>query len=268
MGLAENPPAGWYPQEHGLERYWDGEVWTEHTRPAVGSTSDAGPAASGQATVAIQPTPTVPYPGVPDPGSEPPVSAPTTPYLDLPQPGSEPPAPSPADPYAANPYPSAPAPFPAPLSPAGQDPLGAYPPAAGPPPPANQYPAAPYPPNQYPPVPYPGGQYPAPTPPGTVYPGGRQQGYAASAAYGTPRRRDPALALLCSFFIPGLGSAVAGDGAKGFVIFLLWLASFVIGTILLFLILPVFFPLGVWIYSMVDAYNSARRWNAARGIYV
>jgi hypothetical protein len=23
-------PAGWYPQEDGRQRYWDGSVWTEH----------------------------------------------------------------------------------------------------------------------------------------------------------------------------------------------------------------------------------------------
>ncbi|WP_344779441.1 DUF2510 domain-containing protein [Gordonia caeni] len=30
-------PAGWYPDPHGseLQRYWDGEVWTEHTAPAA-----------------------------------------------------------------------------------------------------------------------------------------------------------------------------------------------------------------------------------------
>jgi hypothetical protein len=27
-------PAGWYPGESGQERYWDGEDWTDQTRPA------------------------------------------------------------------------------------------------------------------------------------------------------------------------------------------------------------------------------------------
>lgn len=28
-----NTPAGWYPQEDGRQRYWDGEKWTEHFAP-------------------------------------------------------------------------------------------------------------------------------------------------------------------------------------------------------------------------------------------
>ncbi len=29
----ENAPAGWYPVE-GVQRYWDGDQWTEHVAPA------------------------------------------------------------------------------------------------------------------------------------------------------------------------------------------------------------------------------------------
>ena len=28
-----NSPAGWYPQEDGRLRYWDGQNWTEHFAP-------------------------------------------------------------------------------------------------------------------------------------------------------------------------------------------------------------------------------------------
>jgi cytoskeletal protein RodZ len=28
-------PAGWYPQPDGQQRYWDGELWTEHFTPGV-----------------------------------------------------------------------------------------------------------------------------------------------------------------------------------------------------------------------------------------
>jgi hypothetical protein len=28
-------PAGWYPQSDGQQRYWDGELWTEHFAPGV-----------------------------------------------------------------------------------------------------------------------------------------------------------------------------------------------------------------------------------------
>ena len=36
-------PAGWYPQEDGRQRYWDGEKWTEHFAP--GSTQGTSPMA-------------------------------------------------------------------------------------------------------------------------------------------------------------------------------------------------------------------------------
>lgn len=26
-------PAGWYPDDHGVTRFWDGVRWTEHTAP-------------------------------------------------------------------------------------------------------------------------------------------------------------------------------------------------------------------------------------------
>jgi hypothetical protein len=29
-------PAGWYPQDDGRQRYWDGELWTESYAPGVG----------------------------------------------------------------------------------------------------------------------------------------------------------------------------------------------------------------------------------------
>jgi hypothetical protein len=28
------PPAGWYPDQQGQQRWWDGTGWTEHTQPA------------------------------------------------------------------------------------------------------------------------------------------------------------------------------------------------------------------------------------------
>jgi len=31
--MAENPPAGWYPDNNGTTRWWDGDQWTEHQPP-------------------------------------------------------------------------------------------------------------------------------------------------------------------------------------------------------------------------------------------
>ena len=56
-------PAGWYPQEDGRQRYWDGAAWTEHFAPgaevgdaarAAGGTSPQG-AAAAAATTAQRP---------------------------------------------------------------------------------------------------------------------------------------------------------------------------------------------------------------------
>ncbi|HJR89414.1 MAG TPA: DUF2510 domain-containing protein [Aeromicrobium sp.] len=42
--MANDIPAGWYPDIHGTVRWWDGERWTEHVRDP-GSTSTAPPQA-------------------------------------------------------------------------------------------------------------------------------------------------------------------------------------------------------------------------------
>lgn len=54
------------------------------------------------------------------------------------------------------------------------------------------------------------------------------------------------LALLCSFFVPGLGHAIKGRIGKGIGLFIL----FIIG--LCFFILP---GIIVWLYAMIDAYK-------------
>lgn len=47
MSMA-NTPAGWYPQDDGRQRYWDGETWTEHFAPGA----QQGNAMAGGATLA------------------------------------------------------------------------------------------------------------------------------------------------------------------------------------------------------------------------
>lgn len=51
--------AGWYPQEDGRQRYWDGERWTEHFAPGVGSVEGVPPQMS-QPAFATQTTPALP----------------------------------------------------------------------------------------------------------------------------------------------------------------------------------------------------------------
>lgn len=74
--------------------------------------------------------------------------------------------------------------------------------------------------------------------------------------------RSPALGLLLSFFIPGLGSMVNGRAGMGVLI----LALYIVGAILIFFVLGIAICLGVWIWGMVDGYKSAQSWNRAHGI--
>ena len=74
--------------------------------------------------------------------------------------------------------------------------------------------------------------------------------------------KNPALALLASFFIPGLGQLINGEAAKGILMFLGYAFSFVLMFVLIgFLTAP-----AIWIWGMIDAYTGAQRWNLQRGI--
>ena len=82
-------------------------------------------------------------------------------------------------------------------------------------------------------------------------------GYAPQVA-----PKSPGLALLGSFFVPGLGQLMNGDVGKGILMFCLYVLSFFLMFVLIgFLTAP-----AVWIWGMVDAYGGAQRWNAQRGI--
>ncbi|GIL34022.1 hypothetical protein [Phycicoccus sp. DTK01] len=74
--------------------------------------------------------------------------------------------------------------------------------------------------------------------------------------------KSPGLAVLASFFLPGLGQFVNGQGAKGFA----FLFSCFVGFLLLAVVIGVFVLPVVWVWSMVDAYSSAQAWNARHGI--
>jgi len=43
LGDVVSNPAGWYPQPDGQQRYWDGELWTEHFAPGVSAETTARP---------------------------------------------------------------------------------------------------------------------------------------------------------------------------------------------------------------------------------
>ena len=74
--------------------------------------------------------------------------------------------------------------------------------------------------------------------------------------------KNPAISLLISFFIPGVGSMVNGDTQTGVIILVIW----IVGIVTSFFLIGFALILGAWIWGMIDAYQGAQRWNARYGI--
>jgi TM2 domain-containing membrane protein YozV len=74
--------------------------------------------------------------------------------------------------------------------------------------------------------------------------------------------KSPAGSVLLSIFIPGLGSMVNDNARVGVTILILN----IIGWILAIVLIGIPLALGSWIWGLVDAYQSAQRWNRAHGI--
>jgi TM2 domain-containing membrane protein YozV len=74
--------------------------------------------------------------------------------------------------------------------------------------------------------------------------------------------KNPGLALVTSFFFPGLGTLMNGQAGKGIGIFVGYAISWVLCLVLIGFI-GVF---GFWVWGMVDAYQGAKKWNSAHGI--
>jgi TM2 domain-containing membrane protein YozV len=100
--------------------------------------------------------------------------------------------------------------------------------------------------NGYPPAPY-----QQPYPPAYAAPLGMQV---------VPK--NAGIALLISFFIPGVGSLYAGKTSTGVIILIGYIISWVL-TIVIIGFVGVF---GFWVWGMIDAYQAAQSWNRARGI--
>jgi TM2 domain-containing membrane protein YozV len=214
--------AGWYPDaDHtGLQRYWDGNQWTEHT---------AGVADSGPSNVVEQSPFTAPDApvGMGAIVEQSPFAAPE----------SAPIAPIEASPFAS---PAAPAALPAPGWLPDPEILG-----------GQRY--------------WDGAQW-------TEHRTGAAPGAVpAQAAYGYPQQsygyppvsaKNPALSLIVSFFIPGVGSMINGDVGKGVGI----LIGYIVSLFFSIFLIGIPFALGLWIWGMVDAYRGAVKWNARHGI--
>ena len=73
--------------------------------------------------------------------------------------------------------------------------------------------------------------------------------------------KNAGIALLISFFIPGVGSMYAGKTNTGVII----LIGYIISWVLTIVIIGFVGILGFWIWGMIDAYQGAQAWNRARG---
>ena len=106
----------------------------------------------------------------------------------------------------------------------------------------------PYPPAQYPPPqqyqqPY-GQQFPQQQPQMTVAP------------------KSPGVAVLASFFIPGLGSMISGRVGIGVLILCLYIVSWILTIVIIGFVGLI----GCWIWGMIQGYTDAVAWNRRYGI--
>jgi TM2 domain-containing membrane protein YozV len=98
-----------------------------------------------------------------------------------------------------------------------------------------QYPPQPYPPQQWQPAPYP------------------QPGYAPQAPAAPPK--NPALIIILSFLIPGLGSLYGGSYAHGAII----LAAFLLSALLILAGIGILLVPVTWLWGMIAACVLASR---------
>ena len=91
-----------------------------------------------------------------------------------------------------------------------------------------------------------GGAYVVPAPPGAM----------------VVAPKNPAVSLIVSFFLPGVGSMINGDVGIGVAILILY----IVGFVLAFVLIGIPLALGAWIWGLIDAYQGAQRWNRAHGI--
>ena len=118
-----------------------------------------------------------------------------------------------------------------------------------PPPPA----AAPPPPPMAPPPPPQSGVNIPPT--GMEAPAG---GYPTA----TTGAKSPVVSLVVNLFVPGLAQIIFNEERnKGIAM----LVGYIVCWVLFWLLIPILIALGIWVWSIIDAYNGTKKWNVAHG---
>jgi TM2 domain-containing membrane protein YozV len=74
--------------------------------------------------------------------------------------------------------------------------------------------------------------------------------------------KNAGVALLISFFLPGVGSMYAGKTTAGVIILIGYIISWVLTVVLIGFVGVFVF----WIWGMINSYHGAQEWNRARGI--
>jgi TM2 domain-containing membrane protein YozV len=118
------------------------------------------------------------------------------------------------------------------------------------------------------PPPTPGQAYPppgqaayVPAPYQEAYSQPHPQGYAAPPMMQVVPK-NAGVALLISFFLPGVGSMYAGKTSTGVIILIGYIVSWVL-TVVIIGFVGIF---GFWVWGLIDAFQAAQAWNRARGI--
>jgi TM2 domain-containing membrane protein YozV len=78
--------------------------------------------------------------------------------------------------------------------------------------------------------------------------------------------KNPAVSLIVSLFLPGVGSMINGDVGIGITILVLWLLAFFLDFTIFGLIVGLPLGLAMFIWGLIDAYQGAQRWNRQHGI--
>jgi TM2 domain-containing membrane protein YozV len=73
--------------------------------------------------------------------------------------------------------------------------------------------------------------------------------------------KNPAVALIVSVFLPGVGSMISGQAGVGAAILVGYFLGWVLTLVLVgFVIVP-----AAWVFGLVHAYQSAQQWNREHG---
>ena len=94
---------------------------------------------------------------------------------------------------------------------------------------------------------------------------------SAQARPGDPDYKEPMLAFLFSFLIPGLGQIWVGDMTRGLIFFGIYVGIWVLAGVLLYATIGLSFifaplvALAFSVYAGIDAMNLAKKYNAGGG---